>query len=176
MKQHIDHLKNFGFTNETTVVEVGINGKMNELQAAFGLLQLENVNAELEKRKKIALQYRESLLGIDGIVFLDDLENVEYNYSYFPVFINEEKYGQSRDSLYNTLKEHNIFARRYFYPLISDFPIYEDFSSSNSTNLPAASEISQQVICLPIYAELEFDTVDYICHIIKQESTTKAAS
>ena len=174
MKKHLDHLKNFGFTNETTVVEVGINGKMNEMQAAVGLLQLENIKEDIEKREKIAMQYKNSLSLIDGICVIDGCDSMTQNYSYFPIFINEKEFGQTRDALYYKLQEHNIFGRRYFYPLISDFPIYKDIPSSNPKTLPVAQRFTKQVICLPIYSELNYEVVDYICHVIRQEKKHNA--
>ena len=123
-KKRIDFLKNFGFADEVTVVGPGINAKMNEFQAALGLLQLKYIDEYISKRKKIAQTYNEELSGIEGIRMLEEIESVKHNYAYFPIFIDEEKYGLSRDSLYNLLKRNNIYARRYFYPLISQFPTY----------------------------------------------------
>jgi dTDP-4-amino-4,6-dideoxygalactose transaminase len=123
-KRHIDDLKNFGFRGETTVVAPGINAKMNEVQAAMGLLQLKYIDKNIQKRKDIARQYRELLYDIPGLRFMEDMPEVQHCYSYFPVFIDEEKMGMSRDALYEKLKEHNIYGRRYFYPLISQFPTY----------------------------------------------------
>jgi dTDP-4-amino-4,6-dideoxygalactose transaminase len=168
MKQHIDDLKNFGFRGETTVVAPGINAKMNEVQAAFGLLQLKYIDEAREKRKQIAETYREELSGIIGIHCLNDLSNTKHAYSYFPILIDEEKYGISRDALYEKLKTNNIFSRRYFYPLISNFPTYKGLISANAENLPVANEISNKVLCLPIYSSLDIDLVKAICSIIKK--------
>lgn len=168
MKQHIDDLKNFGFRGETTVVAPGINAKMNEVQAAFGLLQLKYIDEAREKRKQIAETYREELSGIKGIHCLNDLSNTKHAYSYFPILIDEEKYGISRDALYEKLKTNNIFSRRYFYPLISNFPTYKGLISANAENLSVANEISNKVLCLPIYSSLDIVLVKAICSIIKK--------
>ncbi len=166
MKQKIDQLKNFGFVNETTVVEAGINAKMNELQAAFGLLQLKNIEIEIKKRKEIAQQYRSLLKDINGIRFLDDLNGVKHNYSYFPILI-ENNYALTRDELYENLKLNNIFGRRYFYPLISDFPMYQHLESATASNLPNATKMANEVICLPIYPELKTEELVFIVDVIK---------
>jgi len=169
-KKRIDFLKNFGFADETTVIAPGINAKMNEIQSAFGLLQLNNFHDHVEKRKKIASLYRNLLNGIEGIGFLNDVENVKYNYSYFPIFIDENKYGLSRDKLYNKLKENNIYGRRYFYPLISEFPAYRGLPSANPTKLKIATKAAKQVICLPIYPDLSLGDVRTITEYIKHFS------
>ncbi len=165
-KKRIDFLKNFGFANETTVVAHGINAKMNEMQAALGLLQLKDVEKNTLKRKAIAEKYRAAFSEIPGIRFFDDFENVEHNYGYFPIFINGTEYGKNRDELYEELKRNNIFARRYFYPLISQFPPYRGLDSADAKNLPNATEITEKVICLPIYADLENEGVEKIIEII----------
>jgi len=165
-KKRIDYLKNFGFANEVTVVQPGINAKMNEMQAALGLLQLKEIKNNISKRKEIALQYRKNLRGVQGIRFLDDIEGIKHNHPYFPIFVNQKKYGKSRDRLYEELKENNIFARRYFYPLISHFPIYRGLNSASSSNLSVAEEISKEVICLPIYPDLSMDDVIKISKFI----------
>ena len=165
IKQHIDDLKNFGFRDEVTIVDVGINGKMNEFQAALGLLQLKYINEQIAKRKKVAEIYKQNLKNIKGIRCLNEIENVKGNYSYFPVFIDED-FGLSRDKLYAKLKQNGIFARRYFYPLISNLPMYEKLPSANKTNLPIANKLAKEVVCLPIYPELEKEYVDYICGLI----------
>lgn len=166
-KRHIDDLKNFGFRGETTVVAPGINAKMNEVQAAMGLLQLKYIDKNIAKRKDIANQYRELLHDIPGLRFLDDMPEVQHCYSYFPVFIDDEKFGVSRDALYEKLKEHNIYGRRYFYPLISQFPTYRGLDSAQPGKLPVAERITEEVICLPIYPELEIETVQLICQLVK---------
>ncbi|NCD42098.1 MAG: DegT/DnrJ/EryC1/StrS family aminotransferase [Bacteroidia bacterium] len=167
-KERIDHLKNFGFTGETTVVEPGINAKMNELQAAYGLLQLKTIDNDIAARKEITKQYREGLKDIDGVRFLEDIENVTHNYAYFPVFVDEEKYGMSRDALYGKLKANGIHGRRYFYPLISCFEPYKNYVSASAENLCHAHQLSSQVICLPLYEELCIKKSESIINIIKE--------
>ena len=166
MKHHIENLKNFGFRGETIIEEVGINAKMNELQAAMGLLQLKHVNEIIKNRKSIADYYYKNLTNVKGLRMLNPKGNVNWNYSYFPIFIDEEKYGKTRDELYLYLKEHNIFGRRYFYPLISNFSTYKELNSSSSENLKVANSIAEKVICLPIYPELE----DKELFLIKREN------
>lgn len=166
-KQRIDYLKNFGFAGETTVIAPGINAKMNELQAAYGLLQLKYVDGHIAKRKAIADMYREQLKDVPGIRCLDDIEGVNHAYSYFPVLVNANEYGKTRDELYEALKRHNIFGRRYFYPLISQFPSYRGLPSAKAANLPVAENVAEQVICLPIYHDLNTETISLIVNIIK---------
>lgn len=165
-KKRIDFLKNFGFADETIVVAPGINAKMNELQAAYGLLQLKTFNEQIAKRKTIDDTYRELLKDVEGINFLNKNEGVKYNYSYFPIFVNQKKYGMSRDDLYNKLKEHNIYSRRYYYPLISNFSAYKGLDSAKSDNLPIANRISDQVICLPIYPDIESNAIKRVIDLI----------
>jgi dTDP-4-amino-4,6-dideoxygalactose transaminase len=166
-KQRIDLLKNFGFADEVTVIEPGINAKMNELQAAYGLLQLKYIDTYIERRKTVALQYREYLNTVPGISFLNDINGVHHNYTYFPILVDSVKYGKIRDNLYNLLKEHNIYARRYFYPLISHFPIYNNLPSSKAENLAVAEKVSSEVICLPLSTHVTDEQVELICKIIK---------
>ena len=166
-KKRIDYLKNFGFVDETTVIEPGINAKMNEFQASFGLLQLKYIDENIAKRKVVADLYRNKLANIPGILFLNDFEGVKHSYSYFPILVDAKIYGDTRDNLYDYLKLHNIFGRRYFYPLISQFPTYRGLTSSKSENLPIATEIAEQVICLPIYPNLEYEYILKITSIIK---------
>ena len=168
MKKKIDQLKNFGFTGEITVEAPGINSKMDEIRAAYGLLNLKQVDAAIAKRKHIAELYREALKNVPGIRFLNDLEGVRHNYSYFPIFITEKEYGMSRDALYDKLKSQNILARRYFYPLISNFPVYKGLESSNPSNLPVATKLAEQVLCLPMYADLTDDDVERISRVVKK--------
>ncbi len=167
MKKKIDDLINFAFQDEVTVTGLGINGKMNEIQAAIGLLQLNRFNEIIEKRKAISNLYRMGLDGIRGIRFLDIQEHVKYNYAYVPILIDEKKFNKSRDEVYNELKKHNIFGRRYFYPLISHFKEYVNLSSSSPEKLPVAEKISKEVICLPIYPDLDHTDVDRIIDILK---------
>lgn len=151
-KKHIDNLKNFGFIDETTVVAPGINGKMSEINAALGLLQLKKIDSALESRKAIGQIYRDGFKEVKGIRCLID-SGVNTNYSYFPIIV-EDGYPLSRDELYECLKANGIYSRRYFYPLISDFPMYRDVLSANIKNLPVANDIAQRVVCLPIYENL----------------------
>ena len=166
IKKRIDYLKNFGFADEVTVVAPGINAKMNELQAAFGILQLKTFAEQILKRKQIARLYRELLLDINGISYHKDIGNVKHNYAYFPIFIDENKYGLTRDELYFKLREKNIYGRRYFFPLISEFPTYSGLPSANPDNLQIAEKIARQVICLPIYPELDIEEQNMITQII----------
>jgi dTDP-4-amino-4,6-dideoxygalactose transaminase len=167
IKKRIDNLKNFGFANETTVVAPGINAKMNEVQAAMGLLQLKYIDGAIEKRKLIAEFYREKLKRIKGISSLEDPEGVKHCYSYFPIFIDKEKYGRIRNEVYEELKKQNVFGRRYFYPLISQFPTYRGLESAQPGKLPVAEKVTEEVICLPIYSDLDLDSTNQICEILK---------
>ena len=162
LKKRIDYLKNFGFADEVTVVAPGINAKMNEIQAALGLLQLNYYDEYLKKVGTIARFYREMLSGIKGIAFSPDIDGVTHNYSYFPILINEKIFGESRDKVYERLKNNNIFARRYFYPLISHFPAYRGLPSASSNNLPVAEKISKSIICLPIYSDLSMRDAEFV--------------
>lgn len=169
-KQRIDLLKNFGFRNEVTVIEPGINAKMNELQAAYGSLQLKYVDGYIVKRKEITSLYKELLTGVAGISFIEDSRSdVEYNYAYFPIRVNTAEYGISRDDLYQKMQEHDIFGRRYFYPLISDFPTYKGMPSAKADNLPVATQVAKEIICLPIYPHLEESEIRKICDIIRNK-------
>lgn len=165
-KKRIDYLKNFGFAGETTIMAPGINSKMNELQAALGLVQLKHYHENIEKRKRIADTYRKELSGIKGISVLPEPENTESNFAYFPILVNENEYGMSRDHLYEKLKQHNIYGRRYFYPLISEFSMYKGLDSAKPENLPVAVGIASQVICLPIYPALDIFHIKEITRII----------
>lgn len=167
MKKRINDLKNFGFANETTVVATGINGKMNEVQAAFGMLQLQHIDKALHARQAIYNYYLSKLANIQGIRVLTSPLGVEWNYAYLPVFI-DHKYGCTRDELYDHLKEQNIYSRRYFYPLISEFPMYKGLPSAQPGQLPFAEKISSSVLCLPIYPTLTFDEIDRLISIISQ--------
>ena len=165
-KKRIDYLKNFGFAGETTVVAPGINSKMDEMRAAYGLLNLKQVDKAIEWRKHVAELYREALKDVDGITFFDDILGVKHNYAYFPIFVDAEKYGMTRDELYFKMKEQNVLGRRYFYPLISTFSTYRGLESSNRENLPVATEKAEQVICLPMYYGLSDDDVERIVNLI----------
>lgn len=166
-KKRIDYLKNFGFADEVTVVAPGINSKMDEIRSAYGLLNLRQVNSAIERRKHVADMYKATLKDVPGIRFLNDIEGVRHNYSYFPIFITEKEYGMSRDALYAKLKENNILGRRYFYPLISNFPVYRGLESARPENLPVATNLAEQVLCLPMYADLSDDDVARVLEVIK---------
>lgn len=166
LKQRIDYLKNFGFADEVTIVGPGTNGKMNELQAALGLVQLKHVHEEIAKRERITELYRQRLASVRGLRLLPANPEVTGNHGYFPVFV-EAGYGRSRDSLYESLRSEGIFARRYFFPLISDFPCYRDLSAPEAGNLLVASRIAASVICLPVYADLELERVSRVCNSIR---------
>lgn len=169
-KKRIGYLKNFGFAGETKVVQPGVNAKMNEMQAALGLLQLKEIDKNISKRRGIAHQYREGLKDMPGIRLLYDVQGIRHNYAYFPIFVNESEYGTSRDNLYEALKQKNIYGRRYFYPLISHFPIYRGFDSARPINVPTAEKTTSQVICLPIYPDLRSENVEQIIAIIQDLS------
>ena len=165
-KKRIDYLKNFGFAGETEVVAPGINSKMDEVRAAYGLLNLKQVDEAIEKRHQVTIRYREVLRNVKGIRFFDDMPGVRHNYSYFPVFINAEEYGETRDQLYFKMREHNVLGRRYFYPLISSFSTYRSLPSASIENLPVATKIANQVICLPMHHELSEADIDRILSLI----------
>jgi dTDP-4-amino-4,6-dideoxygalactose transaminase len=164
-KERIDYLKNFGFASETVVVGPGINGKMNEVQAAFGLLQLDYFESVVAARKRVADWYQECLAGLPGISLLEIPPNVRWNYSYYPIFV-EQEFPLDRDSLYEKLKDNGIFARRYFYPLISEFPIYRALPSAARANIPVAYNAARKVLCLPIYPDLSREAQGRVIEII----------
>ncbi len=165
-KKRIDYLKNFGFAGETTVIAPGINGKMDEVRSAYGLLNLKQVDAAIEARRLVAVRYREALRPIKGITFFDDMPCVRHNYSYFPIFIDAESYGMTRDDLYFKMKENNVLGRRYFYPLISDFSTYRELESAKVENLPVSVKIADSVMCLPMYHGLSEGDVERILELI----------
>ena len=166
MKHQIDNLKNFGFRGEVTVEAPGINGKMDEVRAAYGLLNLKQVDAAIEARQKVANAYREALKDVKGIRFFDDMPGVKHNYSYFPIFINEAEYGMTRDELYEKMKAENVYGRRYFYPLITAFEPYKDYPTAAASNLPIATKVADQVICLPMHHVLTDDDLMRIIDVI----------
>lgn len=166
-KQHIDRLKNFGFADEVSVIAAGINGKMSEINAAFGLLQLQHMEAILARRKEIAQIYSTALNNIDGIRVLLDYETWNGNYSYYPILV-DANFPISRDALYERFKEKNIYVRRYFYPLISDFSMYKELSSAQHDNLPVALDAASKVLCLPIYPTLSDEELESVLNIIKE--------
>lgn len=178
MKYHVDNLKNFGFRGETTVVAPGINSKMDEMRAAYGLLNLRQVDAAIEARKQVAKQYVEALQDVQGIKIFqpmvdsfasspNSLSPHHLNYSYFPIFVDEEQYGISRDALYEKMKANNVLGRRYFYPLITDFDPYKDIPSANPANLPIANKIANQVICLPMHHALSEEDVKRVIDCVR---------
>lgn len=164
-KQRINHLKNFGFVDETTVVAPGINGKMSEFNAALGMLQLKHIDAAIARRREIDALYRSRLENIKGISCLGDAGEKVQNHAYFPILVSPD-YPLSRDGLYQKLKDHAVFARRYFYPLISEFPMYRGLPSASPGNLPNATGAAQQVLCLPIYPALQEAEQKHIIELI----------
>lgn len=165
-KQRIDYLKNFGFANEIEVVGPGINSKMDEIRSAYGLLNLKQVDAAIAARQKVAVAYREALRNVDGISFWDDMPGVRHNYSYFPIFVDAEKYGMTRDELYMKMKDQGVWGRRYFYPLISEFSTYRGLESSRPDNLPNAHRMADTVICLPMHHALSENDLNRIINSI----------
>lgn len=166
-KKRIDYLKNFGFAGETEVVAPGINSKMDEMRAAYGILNLRQVDDAIEARHQVAIKYRKALRPVEGITFWDDMPGVKHNYSYFPIFVDAEKYGMTRDELYFKMKEQNVLGRRYFYPLISEFSTYRGLPSANKENLPQAHKMADSVICLPMHHELSEQDIERILNCIK---------
>lgn len=166
-KDKLDHIKSLGFSDETSIVGVGINGKMNEMEAAYGLANLDIVGAAIKSKKQIVEYYNRELKNINGINLLELPINVDSNYSYFPIFVDKEIYGTSRDELYEKLKANNIYGRRYFYPLISAFEPYSKQISARKQNLSIANRIAEEVICLPLHHELNKEDVDRIIGIIR---------
>lgn len=161
-KQRIDYLKNFGFAGETEVVGPGINSKMDEVRSAYGLLNLKQVDAAIASRKNVATVYRDALRSVEGITFWDDMPGVKHNYSYFPIFVDAEKYGMTRDELYEKMRMKNVWGRRYFYPLISEFSTYRGLESATSENLPQATKMAESVICLPMHHLLRNEDVNRV--------------
>lgn len=165
-KKRIDYLKNFGFAGETEIVAPGINSKMDEMRAAYGLLNLKQVDVAIEARHQVAIRYRNALRNVSGISFFDDMPGVKHNYSYFPIFINADEYGIARDELYFKMKEQNVMGRRYFYPLISTFTTYRGLPSAAPENLPEAHKMADSVICLPMHHALSEKDVERIINCI----------
>ncbi|WP_300549003.1 DegT/DnrJ/EryC1/StrS aminotransferase family protein [uncultured Bacteroides sp.] len=165
-KKRIDYLKNFGFAGETEVVAPGINSKMDEVRSAYGLLNLKQVDKAIEARRQVAIKYREALRNVTGIRFFDDMPGVRHNYSYFPIFVDAEQYGMTRDELYFKMKEHNVLGRRYFYPLISTFSTYRGLESATFENLPNAYKMADSVICLPMHHALNDQDIQRIMKLI----------
>ena len=165
-KKRIDYLKNFGFAGETEVVAPGINSKVDEVRCAYGLLNLKQVDKAIANRQKVAQRYREVLKDVPGLRFFDDMPNVRHNYSYFPVFVNAAEYGTTRDELYFKMREQGVLSRRYFYPLISEFSTYRGLPSATPENLPVATKIANEVICLPMHHELTEENIEKILNCI----------
>ena len=165
-KKRIDYLKNFGFAGETEIVAPGINSKVDEVRSAYGLLNLKQVDAAIEKRHQVAIKYREALKDVPGIRFFDDMPGVRHNYSYFPIFVNPEEYGKTRDELYFEMKAKNVLGRRYFFPLISTFSTYRGLPSASPENLPVATKVANEVICLPMHHLLSEADIERILNCI----------
>lgn len=167
-KKRIDNLKNFGITDDVTVVAPGINGKMDEMRSAYGLLNLKQVDTAIEARHQVAIKYREALASIPGISFWYDMPEVRHNYSYFPIFIDAEKFGVTRDELFFKMRDANVLSRRYFYPLISNFPTYRGLPSSNKENLPTGNKMADEVLCLPMHHALSEEDITRILSFFKK--------
>ena len=167
-KKRIDYLKNFGFANEVEVVGPGINSKMDEVRSAYGLLNLKQVDAAIDARHQVAIRYREALRGIKGVTFFDDMPGVRHNYSYFPIFVDAEEYGMTRDELYFKMKDNGVLGRRYFYPLISTFSTYRGLPSASRENLPQAHKMADSVICLPMHHSLNKADIDLTISLIQR--------
>lgn len=163
----IYNLRNFGILNEETVEEVGINGKMNELQAAFGILNLKLFEQEKEKRNKIASIYHNRLNGVQGVTIPQMPKNTTHSFQYFPIII-EENYKKSRNELYSEFKTHKINTRKYFYPICSDYDCYMHLPSADPKNLPVANDLKNKVLCLPFYGDLPEDVANFICEVIEK--------
>lgn len=162
-------MKNFGFAGETQIVAPGINGKIDEIRSAYGLLNLKAVDSAIEYRHQISKRYREGLGGIDGISYMPEMHNIRHNYSYFPIFIDSVKYGITRDELYEKMKRNGVCGRRYFYPLITNFSTYCGLDSAQISNLPVANRIANSVICLPLHTGLTSIDVERIIELLKND-------
>ena len=165
-KQRIDYLKNFGFESETEVIAPGINSKMDEVRAVYGLLNLRQIDAAIEARHRVAIKYRAALRAVKGIRFFDDMPGVKHNYSYFPIFVNADEYGMTRDELYFKMRDNGVLGRRYFYPLISTFSTYRGLPSAAPENLPNATRVANEVICLPMHHQLSDDDIDRVLQLV----------
>lgn len=167
-KRRVDFLKNFGIADEETVIGPGINGKMNEFQAAFGLLELDVVDQEISNRGKLAQIYQQMLNDVPGITFPEKVQETRHNYCYFPVLVDQEEYGMNRDELYTVLRQFNIHPRKYFYPLCSSYSCYSALPSADPNRLPIANRVAKQVLCLPLYGTLDEGVVDTICMLLRE--------
>lgn len=165
-KRRTDFLKNFGIADEETVIGPGINGKMNELQAAYGLLQLEMIDREIADREALAGAYTRGLAGVPGLRLLEAAAGVEPNHAYFPVLVDADAFGLSRDELHRVLKQFNVVTRKYFFPLCSTYSCYSALSSARPENLPVAHDVAERILCLPIYGSLGRDKVESLCALL----------
>ncbi len=165
-KERIDYLKNFGFRSETEVIAPGINSKLDEMRAVYGLLNLQQIDAAIESRRAVAVKYRSVLSNVKGIRYFDDIPGVKHNYSYFPIFVNPDEYGMTRDELYKRMIDAGVYGRRYFYPLISTFSTYCGLPSASSENLPNATKMANEVICLPMHHQLSDEDVNRVLEIV----------
>ena len=166
-KQHIDYLKNFGFAGETEVKAPGINSKVDEVRCAYGLLNLKQVDSAIAHRRRVAEIYREALRNVPGIRFYEDMPGVRHNYGYFPIFVDAKEYGMTRDALYFKLQSAGVYGRRYFYPLISTFSPYRNLPSATPENLPVATRIANEVICLPMHHALSEEDIERVVSVVK---------
>lgn len=171
-KERADSLRNFGIRSEESILEPGLNGKLNEVQAAVGILVLKLVDDEIKGRKEITHLYRQQLKDIEGISYFKDIEGVTHNYPYFVIRVDKEKFGVSRDELNQSLRDYNIFSRKYFYPLCSQLQCYHDLPSAASENLPVAADIVSKVLALPLHGRMLGEDVEKICRIIKHIGET----
>lgn len=167
LKERLELARNFGFKGEEKIVVPGINGKMNEIQAAIGILMLDLIKEEISKRKQLSVVYRKRLKSIPGIDFREDILDVKHNYYNFVITVNEKEFGANRDELYISLKKYNVFTRKYFYPLCSQLQCYKQLPSSSATNLPVAEKISSMVLSLPLYGTLDEEDIERICDIVE---------
>lgn len=161
-KKRIDYLKNFGFAGETEVVAPGINSKMDEIRSVYGILNLRLVDSAIAARRRVAERYKNALKNVEGISLFEDLPGIKYNYSYFPIMVDPEKFGKTRDRLYEEMKEKNIYGRRYFYPLITHFSTYRSLESAKIDNLPNANRLANSVLCLPLHHSLSDNDVERV--------------
>jgi dTDP-4-amino-4,6-dideoxygalactose transaminase len=173
LKERIEVLKNFGIKNQDEVIMPGINGKMNELSAVMGLLVLEMFENEQNKRRDILAAYHENLKDIEGVKFIDDNQSVKNSYQYFCIQIDEKKFGKSRDYVHDAFKKYNVMTRKYFFPLCSDYSCYRQLPSSNKNNLPVASKVVEEILCMPFYGGLTSEDVARICLMLKEIQNDK---
>lgn len=173
MKEKIDRIRDFGIQDENTILEAGINCKMDEIRAAYGIENLKKIDDAIYKRKKISQTYRRFLSGKDGIRMFEEDSSTTYNYSYFPIFIDRDKFPISRNDMYDILKSNDILARKYFFPLVSNLPVYKNYPSAKIELLPNANIMSEQVLCLPIHHELNESDVERIASLILNAGTEK---